>query len=113
LISDSLLGLLDEEELKGALAHELVNIANTDRLKAWILFFMRALMFYNPVALVVFRAIINENEKICDDAAVETTGNPLAFASGLIKVYKANLSLQNRRAARPAGGWLHSMASSI
>ena len=113
MVSDSLLQLLDAEELKGALAHEISHIINDDRWKAWILLLLRAAMFYNPVALVVFRSIINGKEKVCDDLAVRITGNPLAFASGLIKVYKANLTIQSRGAARPAGGWLHSMVSGI
>lgn len=113
VISDSLLELLDTEELKGALAHEMTHLVNNDHWKAWALLLLRALMFYNPVALAVFRSIINENEKVCDDAAVNLTGEPLAFALSLIKVYKACLSLHKEGVACPAGGRLHSVASSI
>jgi hypothetical protein len=37
---------------------------------------------------VVFRRLAQENEKICDDLAVRATGEPLALASGVIKVFR-------------------------
>jgi hypothetical protein len=42
-------------------------------------------MFYNPVILMEFRRIVQEEEKICDDLAVEMTGDRSAMAGALRK----------------------------
>lgn len=88
LISQSIIDTLDPEELKGALAHEVVHITRKDHLKLGLLFFLRILMFFNPFVLIAFRRIIQDTEKGCDDLAVKLTQKPLALASGLIKVYR-------------------------
>lgn len=111
LISNSLLELLDAEELKCALAHELAHIINHDRLKGLLLLLFRAAMFYNPVALVAFQGIINETDKARDDAAVDAAGDPFAYASSLVKIYEANVSRRDKEAPRQAVRWLRFMAS--
>jgi Zn-dependent protease with chaperone function len=113
VVSWSLLELLDAEELKCALAHEIIHIVRKDHLKAWVMLLFRGFMFYNPVALLSFRSIINDNEKACDDAAVEITGNSLAFASGLLKVYKTGLNANGGGAVRGSAGWLDSISDSM
>ena len=87
-ISWSLIEVLDQEELEGALAHEMAHIMRRDNTIDWVLLLFRFIMFYNPVALVEFRRIIHEREKLCDDIASSLTGKPLAFASSLIKVFR-------------------------
>jgi tryptophan synthase beta subunit len=44
-------------------------------------------MFYNPVALMEFRRIVQEEEKICDDVAVSLTGGGAALAGALRNFY--------------------------
>ena len=46
-------------------------------------------MFYNPVILMEFRRIVQEEEKICDDLAVALTGNRTAMAGALRTFYLA------------------------
>jgi Zn-dependent protease with chaperone function len=87
-LSPSLLELLDEEELEGVVAHEMVHFLRRDNLMGWVPLVFRGLMFYNPVALSVFRGIAQENEKACDDRAVALTHKPLALAVALIKVFR-------------------------
>lgn len=111
LISNSLIELLDAEELKCALAHELAHITNHDRLKGWFLLLFQAAMFYNPVALVAFQGIINETEKARDDAAVDAAGDPLAYASSLVKIYEANVSRRDKEVPRRTVRWLRFMAN--
>jgi len=88
LISKSIIDSLDPDELKGALAHEIIHIVRRDHLKLGVLFFFRILMFFNPIVLIAFRRIIQDTEKVCDDLAVAISQKPLALASGLIKVYR-------------------------
>jgi hypothetical protein len=44
-------------------------------------------MFFNPVALMEFRRIVQEEENICDDVAVAMTGNRAALAEVLEKFH--------------------------
>lgn len=90
VLSPSLIDLLEEEELKGVLAHEMAHILKGDHRRDWALLALRSLMFFNPVVLVVFRRITQENEQVCDDMAVSLTRNPLGLASGLIKVFRGS-----------------------
>jgi Zn-dependent protease with chaperone function len=87
-ISRSLIEALDPEELQGVLAHEIGHVLRRDNAIGWVLFTLRSIMFYNPIILIEFRKIINEREALCDDLASMFTGNPLAIASGLVKVFR-------------------------
>jgi Zn-dependent protease with chaperone function len=93
-ISRSLLAVLDEEELEGAIAHELAHIMRRDNAISLVLFPFRFIMFYNPVTLVQIRSIIQEREKLCDDMASSLTGKPLALASSLIKVFRISSAIE-------------------
>ncbi len=44
-------------------------------------------MFFNPVVLIGFRKIIQDEEKICDDMAVSLTKNSQALSDALKKLY--------------------------
>lgn len=112
VVSSNLAEMLDEEELRGVLAHELAHLIRRDSWLGWIMLILRAIMFYNPVALLAFRQITQDNEQACDDIAVSTTGKPLAFAAGLIKVFRAENASSNAKALRRSR-WLHSRVSAI
>lgn len=51
------------------------------------MFFLRIFMFFNPVVLLEFRRIVQEEEKICDDIAVSLTQKPHALADTLKRLY--------------------------
>jgi beta-lactamase regulating signal transducer with metallopeptidase domain len=55
-----------------------------------MIFILRVFMFYNPIALMEFRRIIQEEEKICDDVASSLTGDRAALAGALRKFYNAD-----------------------
>jgi Zn-dependent protease with chaperone function len=102
-VSSGLLQQLDEEELAGVLAHEVAHIQLKDHSIGWILLIFRILSFFNPVALVEFRRILQEREMLCDDHAVNITRKPLALASGLVKFFRmqqVNL-FSEKRGMRP------------
>jgi hypothetical protein len=84
-LSSGLLEKLDTRELRAAIAHEVAHIARNKRPLLVAVFFMRMLMFFNPVVLVEFRRMVQEEEKICDDIAVSMTHEPGALAEVLRK----------------------------
>lgn len=86
-LSQGLLDILDPEQIEAALAHEIAHIARNKRPLLIAVFFLRVLMFFNPVVLLEFRKIVQEEEKICDDIAVALTNKPHALSETLKKFY--------------------------
>jgi Zn-dependent protease with chaperone function len=89
-LSGGLVEKLTLDELRAAIAHEIGHIQRSRRPAMVLIFILRVLMFYNPIALMEFRRIIQEEEKICDDAASSITGDRAALAGALRKFYDAD-----------------------
>jgi Zn-dependent protease with chaperone function len=81
---------LDAGELRAALAHELGHIAHRDTLLGWGLLAARLLQPWNPALHVVARAIGRDAERRADDYAVAVTGDHLALASAILKLYRGS-----------------------
>lgn len=90
ILSSGMLRLLDKEQLHSAIAHEFAHILRRSNTTTWVIFLLRAMMFFNPIALVVFRRIIQDDEHICDDITVSVTKKPLALASALKIFYSSH-----------------------
>jgi len=86
-ISKGLLRALPPEQVQAAVAHEYAHVQRGRRPVLLVLFLLRALLFFNPVTLLEFRRIVQEDEKICDDYAADLTGRPAALAEALKRLY--------------------------
>lgn len=84
-LSSGLVEGMDREQLQAAIAHEVAHIERNRRPLLVVVYLIRMLMFFNPVVLVEFRRMVQEEEKICDDAAVALTQRPGALAKILRK----------------------------
>lgn len=82
-LSTGLVDRLAPEELQAAIAHEVAHIRRSRRPLLIFTYLIRVLMFFNPATLVEFRRMTEDEEKICDDVAVELTRRPLALANAL------------------------------
>lgn len=87
--SRSAVALLDPSELRAALAHELAHLNRLDPGVSWLLMGARALQCLNPAFQVVARAMVHDAEWRADERAAAATGDRLALASGLLKLYRA------------------------
>ncbi len=96
-LSSGLVEGMNAEQLQAAVAHEIAHIERNKRPLLVAVYLVRVLMFFNPVVLVEFRRMVQEEEKICDDTAVALTRRPGALADTLRKFnYKgADLALEN------------------
>ena len=92
VVSRGALDLLDAEELRAALAHELAHLDRRDPALSWLLMGARGILCFNPVAQVVARALARDAEWSADERA---GGDRLALASALVKLHRAG---QGRRA---------------
>ncbi|MCK9419074.1 MAG: M48 family metalloprotease [Nitrospirae bacterium] len=82
-VSTGLIKTLTIEQLQAAFAHEIGHIQRTRRPVLIFAYILRVLMFYNPIAMLEFRKLAQEEEKVCDDIAISLTGNPAALSSAV------------------------------
>jgi Zn-dependent protease with chaperone function len=86
-ISTGIIKTLSLEQLGAVIAHEIAHIERNKKPLLIITFLFRIAMFFSPVALLEFRRMIQEEEKICDDMAVILTKNRNALSEALKKLY--------------------------
>lgn len=91
-ISTGVIKALNAEQIQAALVHEIAHIARNKKPLLLIVFFFRVIMFFNPVALIEFRKLVQEEEKICDDMAITVTKKPQALSEVLKKLYRETQS---------------------
>ncbi len=86
LLSRGVLEGLEPDEVEGLLAHELAHIRALDVPVVMTAGFLRDLVAWNPIAHIAFRRLSANRELEADRRAAEMTGDPLAVASGLVKM---------------------------
>jgi Zn-dependent protease with chaperone function len=101
VISRGALRLLDRDELRAALAHELAHLARHDPAASWGVMALRALLFFNPAFQVLSRAVAKDAEWLADEEAARVCGDRLALASGLIKLHRATSAASPVRRTLP------------
>lgn len=87
LVSRGLLAALDEDELDGAVAHELAHLLRGGNLRLLGVWALRVLQAFNPATLILFRSLLETEEAACDAVAVRLVGRPAALASALLKAH--------------------------
>ncbi len=104
-ISTGTVDALSQEEIEAAIAHEIAHIERNKRPMLIIVFLLRIVQFFNPIALMEFRMIVQEEEKICDDSAVALTGKSRALAATLRKFHgpASGGQAEQARVAAPLG----------
>lgn len=108
LVSGELLSRLELDEAEAVLAHELAHLEAHDVQLVFAAGMLRDLMAWNPLAHVSFRTVAADREVEADRRAAEVTGEPLAVASGLLKVCEG---VRRSRLAPAALGFLRPRAS--
>ena len=87
VLSTGLLQRLDHDQLESALFHEIVHMLRGSNIKTQIIYLLRMLMFYNPVSMVEFRRLVQDDEFVCDSITVSYTKRPDALASAIKTFY--------------------------
>jgi len=105
VLSTRVIDVLNMEQLQAALAHEIAHIERSRRPLILIIFFLRILMFFNPVVLIEFRRIVQEDEKICDDIAVSLTQKPYTLAETLRRLYYTDKDINPIRIKNISALW--------
>ncbi len=87
LVGKDLLRELDTQELAAILGHEVAHLEARDVQVVFVAGLLRDLVAWNPIAHLAFRRLTSDRELEADRRAVAMTGDPLALASGLLKVF--------------------------
>ncbi len=101
VVSRGAVALLDRQELRAALAHELAHLSRRDPAASWVVLFARIAMCFNPAFQVVARAVARDAEWLADERAAEAGGDRLALASGLLKLHRATSGTRAARRTLP------------
>lgn len=87
-VSTGVIHTLNVDQIQAAVVHEIAHIERNKKPLLLIVFVFRVIMFFNPVVLIEFRRLVQEEEKICDDMAVILTKKPHAMSEVLEKLYR-------------------------
>ncbi len=82
-VSTGLAGAFTAGQLRVAIAHEIAHIQRSRKPFLIVAYLLRMIAFYNPVSLVVFRKLAQEEEMVCDDIAVQITGDRESLADAV------------------------------
>jgi len=86
LLPFSLSSYLSAAEIEAIILHELAHIKRNDYLVNLLQQTMSVLLFFNPFAQLIDRAINRERENSCDDIVILATNKPLVYAHALLKL---------------------------
>ena len=100
VVSRGAIRLLDRDELRAALAHEIAHVASRDPAASWAVMGARAVMWFNPAFQVLSRAMARDAEWLADERASAACGDRLALASGLLKLHGATAGAGAARVRR-------------
>jgi Zn-dependent protease with chaperone function len=88
-VSRGALALLDDQELRAALAHEAAHAERKDPERSWVVMGLRALMCLNPTFQILARTLARDAERLADERGAELGADRLALASALLKLHRA------------------------
>jgi peptidoglycan/xylan/chitin deacetylase (PgdA/CDA1 family) len=84
LLPAAALAGLTPAQLDALLAHELAHVRRHDYLVNLLQSLAETLLFYHPAAHWLSRRVRAEREHVCDDLAVEATGDAITYARALV-----------------------------
>jgi len=93
---------LTEAQFRALLAHEIAHVSRRDPVVNFGLSILESLIFFHPAAAWLAGEVRITREYCCDDVAVQSSGDALAYARGLTTL--AKMPGLNTRAALSANG---------
>jgi beta-lactamase regulating signal transducer with metallopeptidase domain/HEAT repeat protein len=82
---------LTPEQVELLLAHELAHVRRHDYLVNVLQCAVESLLFYHPATWWVSRAVRSEREHCCDDLAIATRGDAVAYVEALVAMERLRL----------------------
>ena len=76
---------LEDRHIEAILAHELIHARRRDNLTAALHMLVEALFWFHPIVWWMERRMVEERERACDEAVVETASKPGIYAESLLR----------------------------
>ena len=86
LLPDGIIARLSAAELEAILAHELSHIRRRDNLTAALHMLVETVFWFVPLVWWIGRKLVEERERACDEAVLETGSQPGIYAQSILNV---------------------------
>ncbi len=86
LLPSALLGKLTAPQFEAVLAHEREHISRRDNLKANFHRLVEVLFWFYPLVWWIGRRMLEERERACDEAVLDSGHDPAEYAAGILEV---------------------------
>lgn len=88
LLPEGICERLSPEQLDAVVAHELSHVRRHDNLTAAVHMLVEATFWFYPLVWWIGARLLEERERACDEAVLESRGEPVAYAEGILCVCK-------------------------
>jgi bla regulator protein blaR1 len=79
-------GRLEDVHLEAIITHELCHVRRRDNLAAAIHMFIEALFWFHPLVWWLGARLVEERERACDEAVLESGGSRHIYAESILKI---------------------------
>jgi uncharacterized protein (TIGR03435 family) len=86
LLPDGITGRLKPAQLSAIVAHEACHVRRRDNLTAAAHMLVEALFWFHPLVWWIGARLVDERERACDEAVLETTNDPRSYADAIVAV---------------------------
>jgi len=86
LLPDGIAARLEPAQLRAIVAHEACHVRRRDNLTAAVHMLVEALFWFHPLVWWIGGRLVDERERACDEAVLETTNDPSSYADAIVAV---------------------------
>jgi bla regulator protein blaR1 len=104
LMPDGIADCLTARELDAIVGHELCHVRRRDNLAAAIHMAVEAVFWFHPLVWWLGARLVEERERVCDEEALRTGGDPRIYAEGILKICELYLASPLACVAGVTGG---------
>jgi len=88
LLPEGIAERLTPEQLRAVLAHEMCHVRRCDNLTAAIHMLVEAVFWFYPLVWCIRTRLVEERERACDEAVLQSGNDAEAYAEGILSVCK-------------------------
>jgi uncharacterized protein (TIGR03435 family) len=88
ILPEGITGHLTPDQLQSIIAHELCHVQRRDNLTALIHMAAEAAFWFHPLVWWIGLRLVEERERACDEAVLQTHAEPNIYAEGILNVCK-------------------------
>lgn len=113
LLPDGILERLTPAQLRALIAHERCHIRYRDNLTAAIHMAVEAMFWFHPAVWWIESRLLDERERACDEAVLQSGNQPRDYAEGILEVCRQSVGLRLACVAGVSGSNLRARVEAI